>query len=195
MALFTQAAEGAADSFAPLDMVGLGLVGLLVVLGLWRGLWWQVIRLVGILAAVVLARAFSNGLSEQISTGWPELSPRLAYGVAWFGIFLGAMSVATLLGLLGQRMLRAMHLGIADRIGGGLVGAVTGVAGYVAVLIALVQLAPESFVGEVVAGTYSEKLVDAVGNRWQVVIDGDAAEEVRKLLEGVSEEAPDGPVR
>ena len=38
-----------------IDMVGLGLVALFLVLGLVRGLWWQIIRLLGVAAAVGLS--------------------------------------------------------------------------------------------------------------------------------------------
>ena len=170
---------------AALDIVGLVVLGLLVLLGLWRGLWWQVIRLVGVVAAVALARAFGAGLAEPIAERWPDVSSRLAYGIAWIGIFLVTMGAATLLGLLGTKLLAAMQLGLVNRVGGGVAGAVTGILIHVAVLVALVQLAPEEFVGRAVAGTYSEKLYDAVGSRWPVVINpsADAAAEVDLLLE------------
>ncbi len=168
---------------APLDLVGLGLVGLLMLLGLWRGLWWQVIRLAGLLAAVALARTFGPELAAWIRQTWPELPPRVGNGAGWIAVFLGSLGVATLLGLLGNRMLEAMQLGLANRVGGGVMGAVTGILVHVAVLVALCQLAPEAFVGEVMAGTYSEQIVDTVGNKWEVVMDGSAAEEVRQLFE------------
>ena len=34
-------------SMAPIDMVGLVLLAALIGLGLWRGLWWQLLRLAG----------------------------------------------------------------------------------------------------------------------------------------------------
>lgn len=167
---------------APLDIVGLVLVGLLMLLGLWRGLWWQVIRLVGLLAAVLLARTFAPDFAAWILGRWTELSPRLAHGIAWFSVFLGALLVATLLGLFGHQLLAAMKLGPLDRLGGGLLGAASGLLLHVAVLVALCQIAPEPFVGRVVAGTYSERVVRTVGDRWEVVLQGDAARELERLL-------------
>lgn len=180
---------------AVLDWVGLGLVGVLIVLGLWRGLWWQVIRLVGILAAVAVARTFGTELAARVAERWPDLPPRVSYGSAWLALFLGVLLVATLLGVFGQRMLEAMQLGLANRLGGGAIGAITGIAIHVAVLIAICQLAPEAFVGRVVAGSYSERIVETVGDRWEVVIDGEAASEIERLLRppadpGEAEKAP-----
>lgn len=170
------------SSFAPLDWVGIVLVVLLVLMGLWRGMWWQIIRLAGLIAAVALARTFGADFSTWISRQWPDLSGRLAHGTAWVVIFLAALLVATLLGLFGQKLIEAMKLGTANRVGGGLIGALTGILIHLAVLVVICQLAPEAFVGRVMAGTYSEKLVETVGNRWPVVVDGEAAAEIERLL-------------
>ncbi len=181
------------STLAPLDWVGVGLVVLLVVMGLWHGLWWQVIRLAGILAAVAVARSMGPSFAEWIAEQWPELPARFAHGGAWFTIFFGVLLVATVLGYLGQKMLETMKLGMANRLGGAALGAATGILLHVAVLLVLCQLAPEPFVGRVVAGTYSEKIVEAVGERWEVVVDKDAAKEIQRLLRGESgEQGPPG---
>ena len=86
------------SELAAVDLIGLGLVGVLVILGLWRGLWWQVLRLVGVVAAVIVARVFSPETAAWISEQWPDLEGRLAHGVAWFGIFLLALGAASMLG-------------------------------------------------------------------------------------------------
>jgi len=174
---------GTLGTLATLDWVGLGLIVLLVALGVWRGLWWQVVRLLGIVAAVALARGLSGGFAERISALWPELSPRLANGVAWISIFLVAMAVAALLGLLGNKVLQVMQLGLANRVGGGFAGLLTGLLLHGAVLIVLCQLAPEPFVGRVVAGSYSERLVGVAGERFPVLMTDEAAREVRRLLD------------
>jgi len=183
------------SSLAPLDMIGLGLILILVVLGLWRGLWWQVIRLIGVVFAVAVARIFSSEAATWIGESWPELSPRLTQGLAWFSIFLLALGAATLLGLLGQRILEVMQLGLVNRLGGGLAGAVTGLLLHLAALIAIVQLAPEPFVERHVIGTVSGRLVDMAGNRWRVVIGAEAAEELDQMPGWRESRPPRGVVR
>ena len=176
---------------AGLDLVGLGIVGVLVILGLARGLWWQLIRLAGILAAVAVARAFSEEGAGWILERWPEISPRLAHGGAWIGLFLGAMAVATLLGMLGHRLLEAMQLGLANRLGGGLLGAATGLVVHLALVVGLIQLAPTSFVEKTVAGTYSHQLYETAADNFEGVIDPVAAAEAKRYLGfGSDEDVP-----
>lgn len=181
-------------------MVGAGLLAVFLLLGFWRGLWWQVIRLVGLFAAVVVARTMSPRVSPMLQEQWTDLEPRLANGIAWFAVFLLALLAATLLGVLGRKLLEAMQLGLADRMGGALVGAVTGLGIHVALLVVLCQLGTEAFVGRTIGGTASEHIVDAVGTRWPVVLGKDAGEELDSLLERVRlqaepDDGSDGVVR
>lgn len=183
---------------APLDLFGAAVVLILVLLGLWRGLWWQVIRLVGIVAAVALARALSDPVAGALADRWSEDVPaRILFGLAWFLVFLLSLGAATLLGHLGQKLLNAMQLGLANRVGGALVGAATGLLVHLAILVGLVQLAPEDFVGRVVAGTFSERLVDAVGTGFPAVLSVEAGEQVKRVLDEVprGKRTSEGPAR
>jgi uncharacterized membrane protein required for colicin V production len=181
-----------------IDVVGLGLVGVFLVLGFVRGLWWQVIRALGLFAAFLVARAASPRVAPWISEQWPDLSPRLANGIAWFGLFLLAMVAATLFGILGRKLLQAMQLDLADRFGGAAVGAATGLLLHVAVLVILCQLATEAYLGRTLNGTASERIVDVVGARWPVVLGKEAGAEVDQLLQRMrlqAGEEPTGVVR
>jgi uncharacterized membrane protein required for colicin V production len=178
-ALQEEVARAPAIDLRPLDFVGLGLVSILICLGLARGLWWQVIRLLGLVAAVAVARAFSAQVGDAIDARWPELPTRIGYGLGWFSIFLGVMALATLLGMVGHRLLEAMQLGLANRVGGAVIGGVTGVLLHLALVLAVCQLAPEDVVGRVVTGSYSERLYGALGN----VVDPVAAAEVERVLD------------
>ena len=166
-----------------IDLVGMGLVAFCLFLGFWRGLWWQVIRLVGLFAAVLVARAASPQVATRIGEQWPDLTPRLTHGLAWFGIFLLGLLAATLLGILGRKLLEAMQLGLADRLGGAAAGAVTGAGIHVALLVAVCQLGSEAFVSRTIGGTTSERVVEAVGTRWPVVLGKEAGAEVDQLLD------------
>ena len=171
---------------AGLDVLGAVIVLVLFVLGMARGLWWQLIRLAGIVAAIVLARGFGGRVAAWISNVWPEIEPRMAHGVAWIALFLLGMGVAMLLGMLGHRLLQALQLGLVNRVTGGILGAATGLAAHIALVMALCQLAPKSFVEQKVAGTYSDRLYQATGARWKGLLDPVAAAEVERLLIGPS---------
>jgi len=167
---------------APLDKFGLLVMTALFLLGVWRGLWWQVIRLVGLLLAVIAARFLAPEASTWILERSADISPRVAHGAAWGSIFLVALGAATLLGMLGQKMLEAMQLGLLNRMGGAVVGACTGLVVHLAVLVALAQLAPEDFVSKHVGNTYSGQLLDRAGSQWRVVLGAEAAARVDRLI-------------
>jgi hypothetical protein len=176
-----QEAGGGLD-IGGIDLFGLGLVAVFVVLGALRGLWWQVIRLAGLVAAVAVARAFAPALGDWAEVQWPEVSTRLSHGASWLVLFLAALTAATLLGVLGQRLLEAMQLGWANRLGGAAVGAVTGVGLHVAITLGLCQLAPESFVTGSITGTWSGRAVEQVSARWQAAVGDTAGTELQRLL-------------
>jgi uncharacterized membrane protein required for colicin V production len=173
-----------------IDGVGLGIVGAFLILGFVRGLWWQVIRAAGLFAAVIVARAASPALAGWVAHQWPDLSTRSANGIAWGALFLIALCAATLLGILGRRLLEVMQLGLADRLGGAAVGAVTGLGLHVALLVLLCQLGTEAYVARTLGGTRSERVVDAVGARYPVVLGKEAGAEVDLLLQRARALAP-----
>ena len=188
--------EAAREWPAPLDLVGLGLIALLLLLGLYRGLWWQAIRLVGITFSVLMARAAGAPLAERLQALFPELQPRMAHGLAWGTLFLIALLACALLGLLGQRMLEAMKLDLANRLAGGVAGAVTGLCAHVVIVVLVCHLAPPRVLGRYVAGTYSQRLYSALGIRWPVVMAADGAREVDQVFEHSPEaQAPERVVR
>lgn len=174
---------GVAQGLAWIDAVGIGLVVLLFALGFWRGLWWQVMRLVGVFGAVLLARALSPRWEPLVLERFSELSPRFAQGLLWILLFLAGLAVAALLGLIGKRMLDALQLSLVDRTGGAFAGAATGLIGHCALLAALVQLGPEDFVLRTVAGTWSENLLATVGQRFPVVVDAAEGSEIDRLMQ------------
>ncbi len=188
--------EDASTRPAPLDLVGLALIVLLLFLGLYRGLWWQVMRLIGVSLSVLLARAAGAPLAERLLALFPDLALRTAHGIAWGTLFLTALLACALLGLLGQRMLEAMKLDLANRIAGACAGATTGLFVHVALLVLVCQLAPPRVLGKYVAGTYSERLYSALGGRWSLVMAAEAAHEVDQALQQAPRPAPQpGTVR
>ena len=175
---------------APLDLVGIGLIAVLFLLGVYRGLWWQVIRLVGVTVSVLVARAGGALLASRLMALFPELAPRMAHGIAWGTLFLTALLACALLGLLGQRMLEAMKLDLANRFAGGFAGAATGFFLHVVLVVLVCQLAPARTLGKYVAGTYSERLYAALGIQRPVVLASEATHEVDQLLEAAPRRRP-----
>jgi uncharacterized membrane protein required for colicin V production len=175
---------------APLDLIGLGLITVLLLLGLYRGLWWQVIRLVGVSVSVLVARAAGAPLAQRLMALFSELEPRMAHGIAWGTLFLTTLLACALLGLLGQRLLEAMKLDLANRFAGGLAGAFTGFFLHVVLVVLVCQLAPERMLGRYVAGTFSERLYTALGIRRPVVLASEATHDVDRILEQAPRRSP-----
>src|SRR5258708_2333206 len=84
-----------------IDLLGLAVLTLFFVLGAVRGLWWQLIRLLGIVASVSVARALAPRLSPHLASLLPGLSPLFANGLAWLAILIACMIVVSMIGRLG----------------------------------------------------------------------------------------------
>lgn len=150
------------DGLRWIDLVGLGLVGLFAVLGLLRGLWWQVFRLVAVGAAVAAARVATPPLVEWALGALPGVGRTVLTGVSWVLVFVLVLLVAGLVGKLGKRSLEAVQLSALDRVGGLVAGALTGAALHFVLVLALEHLTPHAFSSELLAGTWSRSLYGEV---------------------------------
>lgn len=165
LSLALQADAEAAGGLHWVDTVGLAVVALFLLLGAWRGLWWQVFRLVGVVVAVAVARAVTPRLLPTVERALPELDPRLAYGIAWVVLFVAVLLVAALLGRLGRKSLEAMKLSTVDRVGGALAGGITGALLHVAFVVAIDHVAAPEWAETTLSQTYSKAATDAIGAR------------------------------
>lgn len=158
--LLLQEPEGSSPMWASLselpwiDKVGLAVVLLFTCLGVWRGMWWQVVRFLGVILSIAMARALAPRLQPQLE-GMVEMDEAVTHGVAWFAVFLGGLILATLFGRLGKKTLEALQLGLFDRIGGAVVGALTGVVIHGALLILASSLTNEGWYASHLKGTHS----------------------------------------
>jgi uncharacterized membrane protein required for colicin V production len=165
-----------------IDALGLGLVAVCTLLGIVRGLWWQVVRLVGVILAVGIARALSPRFVPEVEARLPSLSHELAFGIAWFALFVAALVVASLLGTLGKRSLEALQLGPLDRLGGALAGALTGLLVHAAVLVGLVTFASPEWSQATLDRTRSQALIGSLAGRMNLLVDAHAAERLEPWL-------------
>ena len=156
-----------------IDQVGLGLAGLFFLLGIWRGLWWQVVRLLGVVLAVALARSVGPVLEPLVSDVL-DLRPAVSHGLSWFLLFLAGLVAAALLGLLGKKALDAMQLNLMDRVGGAVVGAATGISLHVALLVFLGGMGPAGWKAEQLQGTHSWSLLEVLAESRVVLDEGGA---------------------
>ena len=163
-----------------LDLVGAGLVLLFLILGARRGLWWQVVRLLGLAAVLALARAFAPRLSPGLAGAVSGLDPRIASGLVWLTFLLLGMALVALVGRLGKETIEAAQLGFVDRVGGALAGALSGLLLHGAAVLLLVLLGPAEWSRTAVHDTRSERLFDALGRKLSLLEDAHAMESLER---------------
>jgi len=126
------------------DYVVIAILGLSVLLAVFRGVVREITALAGWAAALVLSGLFAQDLAQWLPA---SLSHMLRAVIAYLIIFLGALLLSGLIGLLLARLFRAAGLGLTDRALGALFGLLRGVViVFVGVMLAgLTSLPKEPF--------------------------------------------------
>jgi len=106
------------------DWVLLTALLLSVVLGLWRGLVYEVLSVVGWVAAFVLAQAFADQAGAWLPMD--GLSPPLRLAAGFVLVFVVVAFVAGLVAWLAQKVVASVGLRPVDRVLGGAFGLLRG---------------------------------------------------------------------
>ena len=107
-----------------LDYAVIGVMAVSIVWGVWRGLVREVISLAGWVIAFLAANLFAGPLSETLSA-WIS-RPELRLLAAYVGVFIFALLVTKLFGLVLSKLVQAVGLGPMDRFFGALFGLARG---------------------------------------------------------------------
>ena len=107
-----------------LDYAVLGVLGVSIVWGLWRGLVREVISIAGWVIAFLASNLFAGPLAAHVPHAVP--TPQLRVLLAYLGVFLATLAVCALVGLLLSRVVKAAGLGGLDRGLGALFGTARG---------------------------------------------------------------------
>jgi membrane protein required for colicin V production len=111
------------------DFAFVGVLAISILWGVWRGLVHEMLSLGGWILAFLAANLFAGPLSESITA---TMQPELRVLLAWLGIFVVVLLIASLFGMLLRRFIKTVGLASTDRVLGGVFGLVRGL------LIALV---------------------------------------------------------
>ena len=101
-------------------VIAILLVSLLF--GLWRGLVYEVLSLIGWPVAFLLSRLFAGDVAPMMPGAQETMRVTLAYAV----VFVAALIVWGALAWLLSRLVKAVGLGWLDRVLGGLFGVLRG---------------------------------------------------------------------
>lgn len=167
-----QAAEQIGPAGFPwIDKILAILVAVFLVLGFWRGLWWQFMRLAGFAGALAAARGLSPVVEPYLTDVFGITDPRFSQGIAWICLFITGMIVAVFLGRLGNSLLKSLQLGLVNRFAGAIAGVATALVIHSAILAAFSLLAPGDWLNKELEGSYSAKLLEVLAERWPVIVD------------------------
>ena len=136
------------------------LLGLLVLIGIAKGLTRILIGLAALVASFVLAAQFHQSLAVRLS--WIDLPENAVKLIAYVVLFFGTMLVGGLVAWLVRRLLKAAMLNWADRLAGGAVGFVVAMLVAGLLVLPLVAYSPlgESALRDSVLAPYVTVVAD-----------------------------------
>ncbi len=123
------------------DIAIISVTGISCLFGLWRGFIKEVLSLVSWVAALVLARMYSETVSELMSGVISNEGAR--YVTAFVLIFVAVMLIGTLITSLFTKLLSATGLSFVNRLFGGVFGIARG-----AVIVLVILFITNVFVSE-----------------------------------------------
>jgi membrane protein required for colicin V production len=124
---------------APLDWVVGAVLLASLLLGAWRGLVYEVLSVLGWVAAFVLAQWFAADAAQWITLG--GASEPVRYAAGFVAVFIGVLFASGLVAWLASKLIAAVGLRPVDRTLGAAFGLVRGVL-LVLALAVVVQLTP-----------------------------------------------------
>lgn len=124
---------------ATLDWVVLAVLLASVLLGIWRGLVYEVLSVISWIAAFVLAQWLAADVAAMLPMD--EAGEAVRYAAAFVVVFIAAVFAGALLAWLTKKLIESVGLRPADRALGALFGLVRGVV-LVLVLAVVVHITP-----------------------------------------------------
>ena len=106
------------------DYAVLGIVGLSVIVSIWRGVVREVLALLSWVIAFVIAQGYAHSVAAWLPSGLANPSLRLL--IAFIVLFLGVLLLAALVAILISRLVRSVGLGPVDRGVGAIFGLLRG---------------------------------------------------------------------
>src|SRR5262249_38789859 len=121
------------------DIALLAILGLSVLIGLWRGFVFEIVSLLGWVIAFIFANTLAPLLNPLLPGNQDE--PALRFWVAYVLIFVFVLILCGVLARLMRALISATPLSVIDRLLGGMFGVARGAVALVIVAI-LVTLSP-----------------------------------------------------
>ena len=127
-------------NFTAVDWAIIAVLGLSILLSLWRGFVREAVSLAGWIAAFVIANMFVGEMAAFLQQWIANVTGR--YVAAYALLFAGMLMVAGIAGKLGAQVVKVTGLTLLDRLLGTVFGFVRGIIIVLVVVYVLRQLAP-----------------------------------------------------
>ena len=137
-----QQISGAASGFNGFDWLIVLVLGLSLLVGLYRGFGREILSLAGWLSAFIGANLLAQSLANSLTSITD--SETLRYLVGWALIFVGVLAIFSVLGRLMARQMRQPGFNLGNRILGGLFGLLRGVVFMIVLTFLLRSVIPNS---------------------------------------------------
>jgi uncharacterized membrane protein required for colicin V production len=157
-----------------LDFACLALLILCTLLGARRGMWWQFVRLLGLVATLSVTRAVAPRLSQGLVNLF-SFTPEMANGILWSVFLVSGLCAVALVARMGGAMIEGGELSPGDRIGGAICGLCSGLLLATGVIICSSQLASQRWVDAHLRGSRAQGLVDGLAHVVPAALDPIAA--------------------
>ena len=127
-------------NFTAVDWAIIAVLGLSILLSLWRGFVREAVSLAGWIAAFVIANMFVGEMAAFLQQWIANVTGR--YVVAYALLFAGMLMVAGIAGKLSAQVVKVTGLTLLDRLLGTVFGFARGIIIVLVVVYVLRQLAP-----------------------------------------------------
>ncbi len=127
-------------NFSAVDWAIIAVLGLSILLSLWRGFVREAVSLAGWIAAFVIANMFVGEMATFLQQWIANVTGR--YVAAYALLFAGMLMVAGIAGKLSAQVVKVTGLTLLDRLLGTVFGFVRGIIIVLVVVYVLRELAP-----------------------------------------------------
>ncbi len=120
-----------------MNLVDLALIVILIlfaVRGYWRGFFRELCGILGLAAGIAVALSFAPAVAAWLTERVFAPAP-IDLALAFVGLFVVAQVIASIAGMILERMARALWLGVVSRMLGAIVAAAEGAAVLAVVLL------------------------------------------------------------
>lgn len=154
------------------DLTALGVILVFFVLGLFKGLIWQVSRILILVSAYFVAGQFGHDVAAMLGSPQPAQGPasielgatgpapvvpavETTLYLSYCLLFVGVLIVLSLLAILIRKLAHKAGLGFFDRLGGGVLGIATGACVVLAGVFGVNMFFPQTDLARAAGDSYS----------------------------------------